>query len=153
MYRSYKGLPISWFRKYGTWIRYLSNEVVKPIFFFSIESLTFTKTDCLTITQRIKIIKTCYKNGDSAPATYCAVRGDYGLHNRLSNYAGNWQNCEEICWDWSGYKFGMPCASSFRSFYWKYCYCNWKSWRRPEIRTILRQIIAYFAQISTPTSI
>ena len=37
--------------------------------------------DCLSITQRIKIMKT-YKNSDSATATYRALRGDYGLHNR-----------------------------------------------------------------------
>ena len=39
--------------------------------------------DRLTITQRIKIIKTYYKNGDSATATYRALRGDYGLHNYI----------------------------------------------------------------------
>ena len=38
--------------------------------------------DRLTITQRIKIIKTYHKKGDSATATYRAVRGDYGLPNR-----------------------------------------------------------------------
>ena len=43
--------------------------------------------DRLTITQRIKIIKTYYKNGDSAPATYCPLRGDYGLHNRPTTQA------------------------------------------------------------------
>ena len=57
---------------------------MKPIFFFSVESLTLTKIDRLTITQRIEILKTCYKNGDSALATYCAFRGDYGLHNRTT---------------------------------------------------------------------
>ena len=36
--------------------------------------------DRLTITQRLKIIKTYNKNGDSATATYCALREDYGLH-------------------------------------------------------------------------
>ena len=35
----------------------------------------------LTITQRIEIIKTYYKNGNSATATaYRFLRGDYGLH-------------------------------------------------------------------------
>ena len=34
------------------------------------------------ITQRIKMIKTYHKNSDSAIATYRALRGDYGLHNR-----------------------------------------------------------------------
>ena len=43
--------------------------------------------DRLTITQRIKIIKTYYKNGDSATATYRALRGDYGLHNRPTTQA------------------------------------------------------------------
>ena len=38
--------------------------------------------DCLPITQRIKIIKTYYKNGDSAIAMYRALGGDYGLHSR-----------------------------------------------------------------------
>ena len=50
-------------------------------FFFSVESLTLTN-DRLTITKRIKIIKTYYKNGNSATVTYRALRGDYGLHNR-----------------------------------------------------------------------
>ena len=40
--------------------------------------------DRLTITQRIKISKTYYKNGDSTTATY---RGDYGLNNRLTTQA------------------------------------------------------------------
>ena len=34
--------------------------------------------DRLTITQRIKIIKTFYKNCHSVTATYRALRGDYG---------------------------------------------------------------------------
>ena len=38
--------------------------------------------DRLTIPQRIKIIKTYYKNGDSATVTYCALRRDYDLHSR-----------------------------------------------------------------------
>ena len=37
--------------------------------------------DRLTITQRIKMIKTYYKNGDSATATYRSLSGDYGLYN------------------------------------------------------------------------
>ena len=60
---------------------------MKPIFSFSIEGLTLTKIDCLTITQRIKISKTYYKNSESATATYRAVRGDYGLHNRPTTQA------------------------------------------------------------------
>ena len=43
--------------------------------------------DRLTITQRIKIIKTYYKNGDSATATHHALIGDYGLHNRPTTQA------------------------------------------------------------------
>ena len=35
-------------------------------FFFSVESLTLTKMDRLTVTPSTKIIKTYYKNGDSA---------------------------------------------------------------------------------------
>ena len=38
--------------------------------------------DRLAITQRIKRIKTHNKKGDSATATYRALRGDYCLHNR-----------------------------------------------------------------------
>ena len=38
--------------------------------------------DRLTTLQHIKIIKTCYKNSDSATAAYLALRGDYSLHNR-----------------------------------------------------------------------
>ena len=37
--------------------------------------------------QCIKIIKTYYKNGDSATAIYRALRGDYSLHNRLTTQA------------------------------------------------------------------
>ena len=45
---------------------------MKPIFFLSVESLTLTKMDRLTITQRIKIIKTYCKNGDSRwTAIFC----------------------------------------------------------------------------------
>ena len=40
------------------------------------------KLDRLTITQHIRMIKTYYKNTDSATALYRALRGDYGLHNR-----------------------------------------------------------------------
>ena len=36
----------------------LSNYIVKLIFIFSVESLILMKIDLLTITQRIKIIKT-----------------------------------------------------------------------------------------------
>ena len=43
--------------------------------------------DRLTITQRIKMIKTYYKNSDSATATYRDLRGDYGLHNRSTMQA------------------------------------------------------------------
>ena len=38
--------------------------------------------DRLIIAQRIKIIKTHYKSSDSVTVTFCALRGDYGLHNR-----------------------------------------------------------------------
>ena len=44
--------------------------------------MTLTNMDRLTITQRIKMIKIFYKNGNSATVTYCTLRGDYGLHNR-----------------------------------------------------------------------
>ena len=46
--------------------------------------VTLKKIDRLTITQCIKIIKTYYQNSDSAIATYGALRGDYGLHNRTT---------------------------------------------------------------------
>ena len=55
---------------------------MKTIFFSLVESLTLMKMDRLIITQRIKIMKTYYKNDDSATATYCALREDYGLQNR-----------------------------------------------------------------------
>ena len=45
------------------------------------------KMDRLIITQRIKIIKTYYKNGDSATAKYSALREDYGLPNRPTTQA------------------------------------------------------------------
>ena len=60
---------------------------MKPIFFFSVECLILTKMHRLTVTQYIKMIKTYYKkknnNCDFATATYRALRGGYGLHNRL----------------------------------------------------------------------
>ena len=56
-------------------------------FFFSVESLLATKMDRLTITQCIKIIKSFYKNGDSITATYRALRGFYGFHNRSTTQA------------------------------------------------------------------
>ena len=63
-----------------------NSKSVKPscetYFCFSVESLTLTKMDRLTIIQRIEIIKTNYKNGDFATATYRALRGDCDLHNR-----------------------------------------------------------------------
>ena len=37
--------------------------------------------------QRINIIKTYYENGNSATATYSALRGDYGVHNRPTTQA------------------------------------------------------------------
>ena len=40
-----------------------------------------TKMDHLTITKLKKIIKTFYKNRNSATTTSRALRGDYGLHN------------------------------------------------------------------------
>ena len=43
--------------------------------------------DRLTISQRIKILKTYYKNDDSATATYCALREDYGLHHHSTTQA------------------------------------------------------------------
>ena len=49
-------------------------------FFFSVDSLAITKMDRLAITQHMKIIKTCYKDGDFATATYRSLRQDYGLH-------------------------------------------------------------------------
>ena len=44
------------------------------------------KMDCLTITKCIKTIKTYTKNGDSATATatYRALKGVCGLHNRAT---------------------------------------------------------------------
>ena len=51
--------------------------------------------DRLTITQRIKISKSYYKNGDSVTTTYRALRGDYVLHNRPTTQAIN-KICKEI---------------------------------------------------------
>ena len=62
-------------------------KLLNKFFSFQLKVLTLTKIDRLTITQRIKIIKTYYKNGDSATATYRALRGDYGLHNRPTTQA------------------------------------------------------------------
>ena len=43
--------------------------------------------DRLTITQRIKVIKIYYKNGDPATATSRDLRGDYGLNNCITTQA------------------------------------------------------------------
>ena len=70
--------------------------------------------DRLTITQRIKIIKTYYKNGVSAIATYRALRGGYGLHNRPTTQA-----IAKIVkkFEETGYKYYKACTSLFRSFH------------------------------------
>ena len=41
----------------------------------------------LTITQSIQIIKTYYKNGNSATTMYRALIADYGLHRRPTTQA------------------------------------------------------------------
>ena len=41
----------------------------------------------LRILQLIKIVKTNYKNGDSATATYRALSRDYSLHNDTTKQA------------------------------------------------------------------
>lgn len=38
--------------------------------------------DRLTTAERVKIVKTYYKNDDSAVSTFRALRADYGRHNR-----------------------------------------------------------------------
>ena len=43
--------------------------------------------DRFTIKQCIRMIKTYYKNGDYAAPTYCDLKGDYGLYNRLPTQA------------------------------------------------------------------
>ena len=43
--------------------------------------------DRLTIAKHIKIIKTYYKYGASATATYCVLRGNYSLHIRPTTTA------------------------------------------------------------------
>ena len=60
---------------------------MKQIYFVSVESLTLTKMDRLTITPRIKIIETYYKNGDFTTDMYRALKEDYGLHNRPTTQA------------------------------------------------------------------
>ena len=77
--------------------------VVKLIFFFSVESLTLTKMDRLTITQCIKVIKTYYKSGDSAAATYRALRY-FGLHNRPTIKQAIDKIVKKFK-DWNGYKY------------------------------------------------
>ena len=60
----------------------VSNSVTD--FFFSVESLTLTKNDHITIRQRVKIIKTYYKKRDSVTGTYRVLIGyfmiSYDLH-------------------------------------------------------------------------
>ena len=57
------------------------------MFFFSVKSLTLTEMGHLTITQRMKMIKTYYKNSDSATTTYRALKEDYGWINYSTTQA------------------------------------------------------------------
>ena len=58
----------------------------------------------LTITQRIKIIKSYYKNGNSATVTYRALRRDLGLQNHPTTQAIG-KSVEKLKErNWSGYK-------------------------------------------------
>ena len=77
---AYKGLSISWFQKCG-----LEFDICQTMLwnqFFLVESLTLIKMDRFTITQRIKMIKTDYKIGNSATTAYHYLRGDYDLHKK-----------------------------------------------------------------------
>ena len=71
--------------------------------------------DRLTIKQRIKIMKTYDKNGNSATSTYRALRGEYGLHNRpitrtIGKIMKKFEENRMVT------NIERPCASSFSSF-------------------------------------
>ena len=124
---------------------------------FFAESLTLIKLNRLTITQRIKLIKTYYKNGVSATATYRALRRDYGLNCPTTLAIRNIvKKFEE-----TGLVTNIERPVHYRFARSADC-CKWKccpsyecvdtssfSW----IRTVLRHIMAYFVFRSTPTSI
>lgn len=44
--------------------------------------MPFWNINRLTVEERVKNIKCCYKNGDSAVSTFKALRADYVRHNR-----------------------------------------------------------------------
>ena len=116
------------------------------------------KMDRLTNTQRIKIIKTYYRNGDSATATYHTLRGDYGLHNRPTTQAinkivtkfeetGVVTNIERPV----HHRFARSAKNI--AFVSESVAEDFDSSPFSGIRTVLRYIIAYFPFRSTPTFI
>ena len=103
--------------------------------------------DRLTITQCIKIIKTYYKNGSSAIATYIVLKEDYGLHNRpttpaIGQIVKKFEEAKVIR------KIKRPVHHRFaRSAE------NIDILSESVVRTFLRHIMAYFASRFTTTSI
>ena len=128
---------------------------MKPIYFFPVEILTLSKLDHLTNTLHIKIIKTYYKNVDSATVTYS--REDYGLHNcpitleidkimKIFEEIGVVTNIERSVHyrlARSTENIAIVCESVAED----------PNVSFSEIRTVLLHVVAYFAFRSTSTSI
>lgn len=62
----------------------MSNRTVIRGIIFLVEGLPFNNMDRLSTAERVKIVKTYYKNSDSVVSTFRALRADYGRHNRPS---------------------------------------------------------------------
>ena len=65
---------------------------MKQIFFFAVESVTLTKMDRLTITQRIKIFKTYYKKGNVRWTVIFRTKFSSAMKHFTLGYV-NKQNC------------------------------------------------------------
>ena len=159
-----KGYPFRGFK--SMWLEFDISQTKLWNQFFSLrlKVITLRKMGRLTITQCIKIIKAYHKNGESASATYRALKRGYGLHNRPTTQAiGRIMKIFEETGAVKNIACGLlACASSFHWFCWKYRYCKWKCCQRFEcvdsssfsgIRTALRHIMANFPFRSSPTSI
>ena len=101
------------------------------------------KIDRLTIIQRLKMIKSCYKKGYSTTVTHRALRGDYGLRNRSTTQA-----IGKIV-----KKFEMPVHHRFAHSAENIATVSESvdSSSFSGIKTILRHIMAYFAFRFTST--
>lgn len=67
-----------------------------------VEALPFTNMDRYTIEERVKVIKSHYKNGECFVSTFRALRGDFGRHNRptqptITNIIRKFEETGSVC--------------------------------------------------------